>query len=888
MKRIYFLIGLHFCFLFVNSQNSIYTGKQYINVSLSTSTYTNNQVINQIAKGNNQPISSVKISSKISFENTIFKTSNSQINVHTKLINIQDEPFLYRQIKMSPNVLADNISFSIKIKTKTNQEIKSIEATEVKLINNNVFSKDVQLDSTIIANGLTFQIQNLQMYYSTNKLNDFMNWSKMVDDYNLAIKDVNDRIIEINKIPNDFEVLSNLNQIELNYDYNTFAKKNIELINNIQKSQFYISLNIQNSDNLGLSKKIDELYNKSIKLQNVTENVIEQLDLIYYNKGNLMYQKNLINESILNFNKSIDINPRFSPSYYMLSYIAFGKNDFAASESYILKVFELGGDPKLMNEATNLANNLYSNYINFAKNSINASKFENSLIWLNKSEYLCTKIQSIKCTEELYQLFVNVHSSIMNQKFTLCDNSINTNNFDEAIINIDDAIFYRKQNIKYLQDVQPIVNISTFLYTKIINAGKIKLNEKNFQAALDLFYKAQNFCSKSEFIKCSEDLNNLIITTKNQKYENMIIEAQTKIDKNDLNSAEETLLLSESYRKENNLQQSPKYQLTYTNLKQKQYNQSIASGNSLLKSNKYSDALNQFEYAIEIEKNNKIQINSKLADYIKNAAKQLILEKINFANQSLQSNNTQQARIYLQEAQNLINSYTLENDKTVSEALNNANSKIFNQECINAKNNYNQKYVLAQNKILEKKFVDANSFFNSAIAIATQNLECNINYNEVQNQKARIADAVEYETLVYKAEESYTKRNFESSMLNYEKASSVYYDKNIETRFGLIHKSFENFIKEKDLDFIYYSVGYFISKENYDEAFKFLDELRKKSYNSKKTKDYQRLLSEKLAVRDYLKENNLNPKLKILEYTKNDKWYSEFNKNYQKTIKKIK
>lgn len=888
MKKIYFIIVLHFCYLFANSQNAIFTGKQEISVNLLTSTYTNNQVINQISKGNNQPVSTVNISSKIFFENTIFKNSNNQVNVQTKIVKIQDQPFLYRQIKLNENVLADNISFSIKIKNKTNQEIKSVEAIDVVLNNNIIFSKLIQLDSAVIANGISFQIQNLQMYYTTNRLNDFVNWSKMVDEYNLALKDVNDRIIEINKIPSDFEVLSNLNQIELNFDYNTFAKKSIELTNSIKNAQFYISLNIQNNDNLGLNQKINELYNKSIKLQNVTANVIQQMDLIYYNKGSLMYQKNLINEAISNFNKSLEINPRFSPSYYMLSYIAFGKNDFSASESYIFKVFELGGDPKLMNDATNLATNLYNNYINFAKNSLNSSKPDNAIIWLNKSEYICSNISSIKCTDELFQLFVNAHASIMNQKISICENSINQNNFDDAIKNIDDAIFYRKQNIKYLQDAQPIVNISTSLYTKIINAGKQKQNEKNYQAALDFYYKAQNFCSNSEFIKCSEELNSLIASTKNQKYENFILEAQTKIDKNDLNSAEETLLLSENYRKENNLLQSPKYQITLNNLKQKQYNQAITNGNNYLKSSKFSEALNQFEYAKEIEKNNKIQSNAKLGEYIKNSAKQLILEKISYANQSVQSNNTQQARVYLQEAQNLINSYTLENDKTIAEALNNANSKVFNQECINAKNNFNQQYIIAQNKIQEKKYIEANNFLNAAIAIATQNLECNLNYNEAQNLKIKIADAFDYETLVYKAEEAYKNRNYETSLVNYQNATGLYYDKNIETRFSLTHKSFDNFIKEKDVDFIFYSIGYFISKEKYDEAFNYLDELRKKNYNSKKTKEYQRILADKLAVRDYLKENNLNPKQKVLEYTKNDKWFSEFSKNYQKTIKKIK
>jgi hypothetical protein len=76
-----------------------------------------------------------------------------------------------------------------------------------------------------------------------------------------------------------------------------------------------------------------------------------------------------------------------------------------------------------------------------------------------------------------------------------------------------------------------------------------------------------------------------------------------------------------------------------------------------------------------------------------------------------------------------------------------------------------------------------------------------------------------------------------------------------------------------------------VNNQDFESTLTLLNLLKDKKLSRSKTKSIQVALANGLALIDYKANASVNAKVKVLEYTKGDKWFKYFTNQYQKQIK---
>ncbi|MBN2892310.1 MAG: hypothetical protein JXL97_10605 [Bacteroidales bacterium] len=850
----------------------------------------NKKVIDKIATGNKIAAQSVNYSVNTNIKRQVTSPLENQYELTANILDYKLQNFVYRNFTMPENVGPDNIKLSMSF-LKNGTQVSDYQYNSLILKIGEIANEDLTLlpdGETGTNNTFSLNIKDLDMQYSINQANKFVEWADLVDKYMETSTDMSQKINEIQNIPADVAVLSALENLDDVLEYDKLAQESIELTKTTRNETFYKELPLKENDPNNLLKNIDILFQKASSLHAACSEVISKMDIIYYDKGQLMYKKNYIKDAESYFNKSIEINSKYTPSHYMLAVLAFNTSDYQKTEE-ILKniIFNIGGEPNIMQQVYDLSNQLYNTYLKNADVQINSKNYDLAIEWLQKSKNWCEAVKNVNCSNEMNIKFQNAYSGKLNIYLAEVDKSISTGNMDLAENSLNNAILFRKDNLAYLEDKQSITNKSLDLYNAYVGLGDAAKSKNNFDESLLKYYKAKEFMSNSEFLEYDKNIDERILLAKNLKYENMVSTAQTHYSNNKLDEAEILLDEAEKFRAENNLTENPTYKSLSVKIKQKRHDNAIATGLNDYNSGNYQEALNNFDLADSIQVLFNLKKNYNLSTYLKNSATKLVLEKIENAEKKVSENDLTNARIINQEAHNIADKYAVGSDKKIISAFSSIDQKIFNQQCQNYKDDYISHYNLSLSKISEKKFLEADDNLNYSITLANSHPECSISDKDAVAKRNEISNAVEYQTQVFNADQSYKSNSYQSAIDNYNSAGNYLANHNLASEFGLIHEPLVDFIKKRAEGFILHGIDYFTKNNELENATLLLNVLRTRNFNKKSTKIQQQLLGMKLAQNDHKNQPSANPKTMVLTYTKGDKWYKYLKKSYIKTWKKL-
>ncbi len=892
MKKVLFFIILLLASNLIDAQTeNIQSTDNDYSSRLSYSNFQNKQVIDKIANGSNISPYNFNYTVSINLQSEITKSNTGNFTLIAKYNSIKLPNLAYKNFKIPENISPDMVDFKMKFMKNGNllKEYTISDAVLNDKLSEQNFVEQVQaVDGTNNKSRYFLKLTDVKVHYSTKSVSSFMQWASTVDDYYSANQQVNIEIDKLRTMPTNEDALASIPNLEDVFEYNQTAQNSITFVNKTKKSSFYSTLNIANNDPQNLKGNLDNLYQQALQMKTSCTNIINQIDLIYLDRGNIMYQRNLINDAVFNYNKAIEHNPKLTPAHYMLAVIAYNSADYPQTENILKNIFfNLGGDNKTLNDATNLANQLYNTYLKNADNQLSGKKFSEAIKWLILAQNWCNSMNVVNCTNDLNTKFTTAYEGKMDSFLGKVDTYVNSNQLTNASNLLNNAIAFRNDHIGFLQSDQPIRDRSTNIYNKYISNGNNFVTSKKFDLALNEYNVAKQFCANNNFVECTPELDTKILSTRQAKYNNFITTASSQINSRNYDQAEQTLLDAEKYRMDYNLTKSSNYDNLMKNVKQNQYNSAISEGKNLVNSGNYENGLTKYEHAQNIETNFNIRKNTRLASLISSAAKLYVLQKIGAANAKVIDNNLNLARILTQDAHTIAQKYNVQNDTKISAAFGDIDKKIFNQQCINYQNEYTQYYNASLNKISASKYIDADNYLQKAINLATAHVECNINMTDTKNKKQEIADAVEYQKMLNDANDIYMSRNFQSSIDKYNQTGQFFNDNNIATRYTLYHKPLADFISVRSNDFVLYGVTYFTRQDDVDNAFKMLQHLKNQGYKNKMTKTQQTLLGVKAAEKDYSSNPSGASKYLVLKYTNGDKWYKFFTKSYKKTWKKL-
>ena len=184
------------------------------------------------------------------------------------------------------------------------------------------------------------------------------------------------------------------------------------------------------------------------------------------------------------------------------------------------------------------------------------------------------------------------------------------------------------------------------------------------------------------------------------------------------------------------------------------------------------------------------------------------------------------------------------------------------------------------------EYIKAEEFFDAAAEVSEENPNCNIADSVAYIANIKYFPAVTYQNILSEINENLYNEGFKDVIEKYFILEKYYHDFQIRS-FGIEHISLLEFVNFQNNPLLtLYCFDYFAEIKKYEKALDFLDILYEQGYSSKKIKNQQKILGEKLANKDYKIDPSINPENKIIEYTFGNEWYKFFRKSYLKTWKK--
>lgn len=449
------------------------------------------------------------------------------------------------------------------------------------------------------------------------------------------------------------------------------------------------------------------------------------------------------------------------------------------------------------------------------------------------------------------------------------------------------------QEISFMKNIdKDYASMNNELATKLA-ASDLKICQnlyrtEKYDEALKALVIAENFCKNTQGISCSDSIAYLRYDCHSSIYREYVDNAVAYLKQNLLTEAEYEIDKAIIYQQQNSNIISSDGSETEIKLKIKtaQYTEAIKKGKTLYASGNYYEAFSSFDYAAQIEITYAVKKDKQLGEWIKKSKLEVMLIDLKYAEDLVGLNQLDSSKSILRRVIEEQKQYNLLGNTKLSQKIEGLKKSIFSQQCINAQNDYDKFLGEAATAIIAKEYIKADEFYVSAINIANQNSDCEINTDSAQSGKKYIAKPAEFQRKYTECANMARKLQYSDAISSYNNLISFFNNNNL-SEFGLFCEPLHVFIGNFEQSFVSYGITYLTNEGSADEAFYLLKLLRQRSYPKPFTKNQQVQLARIMLIRDYKTDPGMNAKLKVAEYTLSDSWFKYFSKEYMKQYKKI-
>ncbi len=844
-----------------------------------------NQMLQKLAAANQVAVSSFNINFSYTEVLKIFKRADN-LNLVSQLSDLSiTGDVKYRNFSVQEFFIPEKVSFKMEY-SSGNRIMGTINNQNVSISGNPATIADKNVRDSTNSQNLKLETKDKVFDFTAQNKIEFDAYIATIDAYYSESSTARAKLNSIDLIRSDKNSLSLLPDFNKLYEYRDLSQQTLNYALDVEKKDFYKKLPLENTDPEQLKLKIEKIKSKSRELNQNSIDMINSLDVVYYNKGVEMLSKNNPAQADMFFNKSVEINPNYVPSHIKLATIYYNSGRVDMAMNKVMTVKDFPADATAKNELYLFADGMYKDFLLEAADQNSRNNFDGALASLDRANSLCREFAQVVCRPAMDREY----SRAINGKYFAilfdADVQIQKGRLQEAekIINI--ALDYRHQNITFIPSNQDVANRIGDLYFSYINSGNRYNSTAFYDRALQDFAEAERICNSYQEINCTVELSKGISDSRNGIYNSLLNEAENKYKAKDFKNADVSANNAISYRNQFALNKNIREDQLVMNIKQGAYDDNISKGIFSSSSNDFQSALNYFNDAKEIQNQYNIRQNTKLSGYISSAAKNLVLNKISAGNQKVDYNDLLSARNLFSEARDLQSNYMLENDKEIVLELGKLKDRIFKQECINAQNKYDILYNDAIAKINSREFISADNLLNQALDHANANSQCMLETKNSLLRKSEIAPAVKFLSQINSSNDYVRKGNYQNAIGLYNENFSYFQSANI-AKYGLSCLSTFDWILSQSPNFINYSAGYYISKQEYEKALLCLKNLSGKGFKSSGTKTSQVSLANALAIRDYNENPSSDVYANIARYTNADKFFKIFMKSYKSQWKKL-
>ncbi|MDX5422736.1 MAG: hypothetical protein LPK14_10820 [Hymenobacteraceae bacterium] len=391
------------------------------------------------------------------------------------------------------------------------------------------------------------------------------------------------------------------------------------------------------------------------------------------------------------------------------------------------------------------------------------------------------------------------------------------------------------------------------VYVAHISSGNSLTMRGAYHEALEAYEEARELCSTIGGLRCNMTaLNDGEARAATGAYRAIVDNGKRLLSRNELAEAERTAEEALNFQHDYDYVLNGDQEATelLSQVKFQYYLQHIDQGKRYLSQNNHRAALDQFEAALELERQYTFMPVQELGQLARKAAKPVLLARLSQGYEEAMQNRLASARTIASDAVAMQERFALQSDTEVQRKYKLLRERIFTQECINTQAIYDKHFQNAKELVQEKKFIAADHAYQAAIKAADEKAECGIATFTAKDGRETIAPAANYQRKLEDVDRLVNRSRYAEAIQLYNEAEKHYLTYQV-GKFGLNHTSLFNYAKSsRKQAFTAAAVDYYTGLGEEQVAIQLLASLLDNGYRKGKTKKVQEQLGRQLAMKD--------------------------------------
>lgn len=691
----------------------------------------------------------------------------------------------------------------------------------------------IHQDSTGRLNQNKLLLENLSFSYKVEDKQKFDQYTALIDDYQNAASELETIYNELLGIhPEDLDGLGAQDQrlqslqqrIVVIQDQNYEGK--LGLKSNMDPAKFVPRLR----DSQNLSRDLRTQISESIRV----------LPVLYYERAMARLNLGQRPGAIHDLNRSVELDPVFSPSHFQLAVIAYEDGNVGDSRTRLINILtQMQPDPNTQKEASNMLGGMVNADLAAARKQVQQKQFANAIEILGPIQSLCVDVPSLNCSQEAVDLTFKAHRGIYTSFLTAARQDMGAGRYQEA--------------------------------------------EKKAQGALD--YQQQYASILTDGSEALQALNGI----RRKSYQQMVQDAARLLDQKQFEQAEATIVsaiqMGEQYPEAVSSTSDSRQLLN--RIKQEEYKVLIVNGDKDLQAGKFRRALGTLERARSFEQPYNVPVDTRLWGLIQASARGVVQADLTGATNAAQSNQLPKARELAKTATNMMSDYNLNEDAELQSMVENLQGSIFNQECVNAQSQFNGIVSEAENHERNGDFISAEATYLRAVDVSRQNQACGIDLNNVNAKLRELGPPSAYQKKVKEARTMVDRALYRKAVDTYQQAGRDHAAGNL-AKFGLGHSELIDFMTGIGRNgFLLHGADHFLDEGDLETSLDLVRMLARRGVPKFQIKPVQLRLGAALATRDIEQSSGGTWKTNALRHTQGDKGLKYVYKAYKKQWKKM-
>ncbi len=786
----------------------------------------------------------------------------------------------YNKMNVSKVLLPSGVQYRINLADNNNVTLNTTENDTCCLHNPQdvhewtVFNLDG--DSASISRYATFNMVSSRLFYKDSDLERFNRYLGFIDDYFKADKPLNDMVETLMRInPDNIDMLP-LYQIDLNK-----VGKDLE---KIEKSDFYIYLDLSTQDPLLFKKRFRELKEKHAALSASVNKVMTNIDEVYFNKGYAFLLKKNYDKAAEYFERSIRSNSAYTRSHYRLGEVHFIKGDIDKSATVMLHLIRnLKMEKDIEANALALAQQITLEYIDRGQGKIKTEEFHQAIKEFEKAASFCDSAKVISCPASIQKGILDAKSGLYRSYLIIAGKALEGEKINLAAKFMYDARAFLNSNPDLKIEKTETDSIINKLIDRLVAQGKVQYENKSYEEAVDTYNKAADLCSLCESKQCQALIDREMKNAQTGLYDNILNIIRQHLKNENLIEAERLLIDATRFQKENKVTQYALFETEnlWMMLNKFKYRNYISQGVLLLNSDSGSIALDVFMKAKALEKDHIAFPDYSLNTCIQTAGKPILLEMLSQAKIKAWGNDLAAAKKYTVEIGEKIKPFQLENDTDIVSLYKDLLNRIKEQECANLSFEMNRNMIIAQRYISNTDYIHAYELLSEMILSSGKDNPCNLDNSKYNKLLSEIKPFYVVQRDGKAAGEAMQQNAFD-------KADSLVaaVDKLFEANpimKGKIspcnrHHLIEHF---NDSTVLLNAAEYYLEKDSLFICMTALQQMFRQNISPVQTKSIQKKLASKLAAYDFKINKNASYSERMLFYKTANPWFASFSRHYR-------